>query len=66
MFQDPIGCRLEGDIDFEKHLHKKRSFNCYPPLAETKVITNLQNVITQYKNITSKKIPIELKLRGNV
>ena len=39
MFQDPVGYWLECDIDFEKHLHKKRSFNCYPPLAETKVIT---------------------------
>ena len=38
MFKDPVGYWLECVIDFEKHLHKKTSFNCYPPLPETKVI----------------------------
>ena len=36
---DPVGYWLECDIDFKKRLHRKRAFNCYPPLPETKVIT---------------------------
>ena len=36
---DPVGYWLECDIDFEKRLHRKRAFNCYPPLPETEVIT---------------------------
>ena len=36
---DPVGYWLECDIDIKKRLHRKRSFNCYPPLPETKVIT---------------------------
>lgn len=56
MFQDPIGYWLECDIDFEKHLHKKRSFYCYPPLPETKVIT--------YKMLSPKARKLLIKKVG--
>ena len=55
-FQDPIGYWLECDIDFGKHLHKKKSFNCYPPLAETKVIS--------YKMLSPKARKLLIKKVG--
>ena len=56
MFQDPVSYQLERDIDFEKNLHKKTSFNCYPPLPETKVIT--------YKMLSPKARKLLIKKVG--
>ena len=42
-------------IAVPKHLHKKRSFHCYPPLPETKVIT-YEMLSPKAKKLLTKKV----------
>ena len=46
---------MECDIDIPEHLHKKNSFNSYPPLPETKVITYAM-LSPKAKKLLKKKV----------
>lgn len=52
---DPVGYWLECDIDFDKKLRKKRAFNLYPPLPETKVI-DFKMLSPKAKKLLIKKV----------